>query len=444
MSATVEGLQKQFDAVLGQYFQVIPVNTKRQDQQYKRRYHAWQQCSPPGSKLLILAPQCSQADWLPSIEQLATEFADSVERTALARLASVGASPIIVSSSSSSSTKLSSDAKVFPDSVFDEPALTSPLWHAVMDPRPLTPAMQRSAFWTPSADKLSPEECHQQTNAVKALLLAARDDTVLRIARDPASWVKEVARFETRGNRVRRCSQGWQSVAEDALEVMFFHWILKTFPASLLGSGTAYENWMPFAFQNLWSVTRRYTAAACPAQDDRPRLEDQWLPTSTLCFSTLCEAEMLTRACGLPSMVTRRWIVSSLLNFIGFEAWNREAEAQMFYSRSLQQEKWDKKEPKKICAWWLWKGSLIGEEDEGLPTTTPTPTTTTTTLSRAESRPSRPIDPLLLREPYKEQKEDAEEEDEDEESRRLAALESEEALYGRNRSAKYRQKGGDV
>ncbi|VUC28515.1 unnamed protein product [Clonostachys rosea] len=401
----MEQLQSDLEQLIKQSFHFVPISTQRHDQLYKRVYQgSWKDGVCP----LILTPKDSREEWTAEVHQFTVKFAKAVQG------ATNDASKM--RQDAFQAETISTDNKVFQDAVLDEFETTFTPCSA--KEKALTPTMQRLAFWTdPPADlQLLPD-------AVRALLACEQIGPLLYLARrHKDTSLKELSTKTVKSLR-RRYSEpniiGWEFALEETLEFLFFVEILSCFPDTL-GKGEECERWIPYIYAGEASPMRRYLQTR---SGTHPKAVPDAHRQVQRCFRIVCNYRMLWDACGLPVLNLEHYIINAFLSFLGFEAWNRKREGKGYLGTDLNKMKDEK---------WLWEhmgddakeAAEIQRELDAHDS------------SSAIPKSPRPRDPLRLREPKAKPVEEPSEEDLAE-LNKLAAMEAEEATYGRKRSTKY-------
>jgi hypothetical protein len=402
---TTKDFYQSLESLFRSRFHIVPTRTNRQDQWYKRNYQAWKaengDCEP-----LILSPKDSKELWAQELQELAANFAVTVQQcaTEVAEHQRTLNSP--------------SENKLFNDSVLEGPLTI--LKPEYLDKRPLTPVMQRLSYWT-TLSRINYNDREQHSKAIKALLECEEINVLLYLAQHPLAQIKTAATLKIPGsNQYHSLDIGWVSIANEALETLVFLVILKCFPEALLVR-SGYRKWIPFAlvpdsircsgtsvirFMDIFSQQRPGVAM----KEEEMQHYIEW------CFRVVTTTQVLSQACKLPELDWGRRMVDTFLYFVGFEAWNRERQGVGYLNCDLNTTKNEA---------WLRKTSGLQEKQERVETI-------------PVSKQTKPRDPLLLHEAKKCHKPEPTEE-ENAMLEKLAGLEVEEAVYGRKRSTKYRR-----
>ncbi|CAH0020934.1 unnamed protein product [Clonostachys rhizophaga] len=401
----MEQLQTELEQLIKQSFHFEPISTQRHDQWYKRVYQSsWKDGGCP----LILTPKVSREEWTAQVHQFAVNFAKAVHG-AINNSSKMRQDAL-------QAEEISTDNKLFQDAVLDEFQTTFTPCSAKENT--LTPAMQRLVFWTEPHDNFQPV-----ADAVRALLACEQIGPLLYLARRRGEIpLKDLApknaKLWTR-RRFKTDNTGWELGLGEALEFLFFVEILKCFP-DVLGKEEECERWVPYTYAEETSPMRRYLRNRNGTHSKIISNTDKEIQR---CFRIVCLHQMLRDACGLPALNLEEYVINTFLSFLGFEAWNRWREGEGYLGTDLNKMKDEK---------WLWQNmgddaKQAAEKQRELDAHD---------SSSAAPKPPRPRDPLRLREPKAKPVEEPSEEDLAELSK-LAALEAEEATYGRKRSAKY-------
>lgn len=405
-------LQASFDALLRNHFHVVPSNTKRQDQWYKRAYQSWKG-HHPDSDLLIITPFESREEWGPQLQQLAAQFSRAIEHAAGA-----------CQTSTATTTATPSETRLFNDEALDEQTNVFNVgWYDSEEGTGLTPAMQKLAFWTPSVKNV-PDKLQIRARAIKNLIETEQLDTLMCLARQPKGPIKEAAHvlIDPLYGR-RKFDAGWACMMDQVVQILFLVGILRTFDDSL-GEKGGYQCWLPFVFsQREDAVIQRYMETHARPQDHRPIPTDKLQRHWEWCVRMVIIAHTLSSACGLPPIDWQKRVVDNFLYFLGFESFNRKREGQGYLGCDLNIKKDEK-----------WLSATVGANLE-YPERTPDSTPEIQTSSRQR-------DPLYLREAKQEPTEEPDER-EQEILERLGDMETAESSYGLKRSIKYQRKGRD-
>ncbi|KAK7209185.1 hypothetical protein V2G26_016363 [Clonostachys chloroleuca] len=401
----MEQLQTKLEQLIKQSFHFEPISTQRHDQWYKRVYQSsWKDGGCP----LILTPKDSREEWTAQVHQFAVNFAKVVHGAV-----NNGSK---MRQDALQAEEISTDNKLFQDVVLDEFQTTFTPCSAKENT--LTPAMQRLAFWTEPHDNFQP-----LADAVRALLACEQIGPLLYLARcrreiPLKDLAPKNAKLWTR-RRFKTDNTGWELGLGEALEFLFFVEILKCFPDTL-GKEEQCERWVPYTYAEESSPMRRYVRNRNAIHSKTGSNTDKEVQR---CFRIVCMHLMLRDACGLPALNLEEYVINTFLSFLGFEAWNRWREGEGYLGTDLNKMKDEK---------WLWQhmgddAKQAAEKQRELDAPD---------SSSDVPKSPRPRDPLLLREPKAKPVEEPSEEDLVE-LNKLAALEAEEATYGRKRSTKY-------
>ncbi|CAH0040500.1 unnamed protein product [Clonostachys solani] len=401
----MEQLQTDLDQLIKQSFHFVPVNTQRHDQWYKRVYQAkWKDGVCP----LILTPKDSREEWTAQVHKFAVKFAKAVHGAI-----DDGSK---IRQDALQAEEISSDNKLFQDAVLDE--FQTKFTPCSAKENALTPAVQRLTFWTEPQENFQP-----WADAVRALLACEQIGPLLYMAhyrreiplkdlapKNAKLWTRR--RFETN-------TTGWGLGLGESLEVLFFLEILKCFPDAL-GKEEECERWVPYTYANEDSPMRRYLRSR---SGNHSKIISNTHGEAQRCFRIVCMHQMLWDACGLPALNLEQYVINTFLSFLGFEAWNRWREGEGYLGTDLNKMKDEK---------WLWQN--MG--DDAKQAVEKQRELDAHDSSSAVPKSPRPRDPLRLREPKATPVEEPSEEDLVE-LNKLAAMEAEEATYGRKRSTKY-------
>ncbi|KAJ3476491.1 hypothetical protein NLG97_g9115 [Lecanicillium saksenae] len=405
----MDALTLSLQAILRHYFHIAPTFTSRQDQWFKRASQSWLD-KHKDRELLLLTPKAAREEWAPSMLQFSKQLAAYIRTSAAMEQHQLGdAFP-------------PRDEKLFPDSVFDEPPLMSTL-----DSRskpPLPPGVQRGDWW-PRQDVVD------VVYETKALLEREQAAALVHLSKMPYVRIKDAGidvkqKQGVTRHGVTRIGESWTELIDEVLLIYFFATIAGAFAEDLLTEDCRYRDWLPYGelLSDLLPPMRFMTALAARPGFQKLHHRDDLQPHVERCVRILTAADVLSQACGFPSINWESRICNNMLYFVGFEAWNREREGEGYLFCALNTKKNDK---------WLARGLNLDERKEVKETVA----NEHGTSNNGKSKLVRPRDPLRLREP---KLDPAPSDSEEEEGGKLAELEREEAEYGAKRSTKYQRK----
>lgn len=401
----MNGITASLQSFLQQRFQLTPTTTLRDDQWFKRVYQHWRRFNK-SKELLILTPNVAKDTWAPEALRQSNLLAGFIRQTAAAQTLAV-----------QETTPPPSKDKIFPDAILDGPRLMS---RHPNDKFPtLTPPVQRGGWWSASRD---PKE---HAAIIKDLLEQEQLAALLYVvAKDPSCIKNSVSCLEKAPIRrpVTYQDYGWATIIDEVLLVFFFAVALSSFPENLLTKDETYINWLPFGrlLSEVGPPMRFMEAFKAQSGSKALGSRDDLRPDTDRCIRILAAAHALHTSSGLEEVNWESRINGALLNFVGFEAWNRERQGERYLYCVRNTAKNGE---------WLARG--LKEDDLPL---------STGYSDIKDTKPSRPRDPLRLRDPKQVV---ASEVSEDEAHAELAELEAEEATYGKKRSAKYARRNVD-
>lgn len=379
-----QDLEQELTALLSHHFHIVASNSQRQDQWYKRSLQSFT-CHHGDKKPLILVPRESKEEWAPHVRR----FASSLGK-------------MILATDGKAIEQTIPESKLFSDDVLDK-AHSMPLSLAVADSKPLSPDMMQMSWWTTKIQH--PDDKTRRVKGIKALIACAQTESLLRLASWPQTHPDQVAHLQE--YQWKSLNNGWQTAVDKIIVIMLFLGVTGAFNEESLGKD-GYKYWLPVAMLSYKSPFTSYIEAfdgRVPATDDGRQRE----------LGRCIEALRTAQAWSLSTETPINWeerIMDKFLYILGFEAWNRSRQGEGYLGCDLNKPK-DAKSLQGV--------GLDDYGDEELPVREVT---------------KKPIDPLKLREPKQDvvvelSKEEKKEMDE------LAALESNEADYGRKRSTKY-------
>ncbi|KAI9162724.1 hypothetical protein HJFPF1_04315 [Paramyrothecium foliicola] len=407
----MEGAQKSLESFFRTRFHVVPTQTNRQDQWYKRSYQSWKELNG-NREPLILTPKESREDWVPELQECAVLLVRAIQNEAMSELERQKTLPSPI------------DTKLFEDSVLEHPFFLTK--SDFLGKPSLTPRVQRLSFWI-SEIRHNFNEQQSQSCAIRALLEADQIRPLLYLANHPLTRtsLRTLLHLKvSQGYQDQSLDVGWASIIEDSLRLMVLLAILKCFPESL-SAKDGFNSWVPFAFMSN-DVPFNYATTTIRLMDDirgNTRghvMESQIENYFDKCFRVLIRTHALFQVCELPQVDWVQRVMNATLYFVGFESWNRARQGQTYLGCQLNVTK---------GATWLKTWEKPDERASDVQ------------VSLSKNKKQR--DPLTMREPKQVHVPEPSEE-EKELASTLAELETREAAYGLKRSTKYGRRHKEV